>query len=71
MSPNHIQVDFHCFSAALLWDHFFLAFSTGGGDPDRPGPGGVGEPAGGGKCGDREEEEEEEQFGGKFWASRS
>ena len=40
---------------------FFLALSAGGGDPDGPGPGGVGEPACGGKGGDREEEEEEEE----------
>ena len=40
---------------------FFLAFSAGGGDPDGPGPGGVGEPACGGKGGGREEEEEEEE----------
>ena len=39
---------------------FFLAFSAGGGDPDGPGPGGVGEPACGGKGGGREEEEEED-----------
>ena len=30
---------------------FFLALSAGGGDPDGPGPGGVGEPACGGKGG--------------------
>ena len=47
---------------------FFLAFSAGGGDPDGPGPGGVGEPACGGKGGGREEEEEEgggEKAGGR------
>lgn len=42
MFPNRIQVDFHCFWAASFWDHFFLAFSTGGGDLDGPGPGGAG-----------------------------
>ena len=69
MFPNRIQVDFRCFSAtaASFWDHFFLAFSTGGGeDLDGTGrPGGVGlgvrERACGGKGGGREEEEEEEE----------
>ena len=70
MFPNRIQVDFRCFSAASFWDHFFLAFSTGGGeDLDGTGrPGGVGlgvrERACGGKGGGREEEEEEEEGGG-------
>ena len=68
MFPNRIRVDLHCFSAASFWDHFFLAFSTGGGDLDGTGPGGVGlgvrERACGGKGRGREEEEEEEAAGG-------
>ena len=40
---------------------YFLALPAGGGDPDRPGPGSVGEPACRGKSGGREEEEEKEQ----------
>ena len=56
MSPNRIQVDFHCFSAVSFWDHFFLAFYTGWGDPDGPGPGRVGEHACGGKGGGREDD---------------